>query len=192
MKLLLSVLMCALLANVQACEAATAPTAASLASNYKTTAGNVATGLAISLPVLAAGIIISKDDRAGAGEWLTATILSVGTVYALNNVISEERPDLRSDHSFPAITTALAASSSTYLWGRYGWRYGLPAFAVSSLVSVSLTQAKKAHWYDTLTSSFIATGYGAVITRRFKSRYNIETHVSALPGGGLVSFSYQW
>jgi hypothetical protein len=192
MKLLLPVLMCALLANAQACEAATAPTAASLTSDYKTTAGNVATGLAISLPVLATGLIISKGDRAGAGEWLTATIMSVGTVYALNTVIHEERPDLRSDHSFPAITTALAASSSTYLWARYGWRYGLPAFAVSSLVSLSLTQAKKAHWYDTLTSSFIATGYGAVITRRFKSRYNIETRVSPMPGGGFVSFSYDW
>ena len=192
MKFLLSVLMCALLANAQACEAATAPTAASLASNYKKTAGDVATGLAISLPLLATATIISKDDRAGAGELLVGTVLSVGTAYGLNNLIVEERPDRASAHSFPAVTTALAASSSTYLWGRYGWQYGLPAFAVSSLVSFSLTQAKKAHWYDTLASSFISTGYGIAVTRRLKNRYNIETRVSALPGGGLVSFSYQW
>jgi hypothetical protein len=38
----------------------------------------------------------------------------------------------------------------------------------------------------------IATGYGLAVTKRFRSRYNINTRVSAMPGGGLVSFSYQW
>jgi hypothetical protein len=192
MKFSPSVLICALLANVQAGEATTSLPAPSLTTGYKSTAGSIATGLAISLPVLATGITIAKHDRVGAAELLAGTILSVGTTYALNNLVREERPDYASAHSFPAETSALAASSSAFLWGRYGWQYGVPAFAASDLVSFSLAQAKKAHWYDTLASSFIATGYGLVVTKRFKSRYNIQTRVSALPAGGLVSFAYAW
>ena len=192
MKFSLTVLICALLANMQAGEAATSVPAPSLTTSYKTTAGSVATGLAISLPLLATGITIAKHDRAGAAELLVGTILSVGTTYALNNIVREERPDFASDHSFPAETSALAASSSAFLWGRYGWRYGVPAFAASDFVSFSLTQVKKAHWYDTLASSLVATGYGLAVTKRFKSRYNINTRVSAMPGGGLLSFSYEW
>jgi hypothetical protein len=189
MKLLPSALICALLANIQTAEAAPpVPTP----SNYKNTAASVAMGLSISLPVMAAGITFAKHDRAGAGELLVGTILSVGTAYALKSLIHEDRPDGESNHSLPAVTTALAGSSSTYLWGRYGWQYGVPAFAASDLVSFSLTQAKKAHWYDALAGSMISTGDGIAVTRRLKSRYNINTRLSALPGGAFVSFSYDW
>jgi len=188
----LSVLGCALLANLSAAQAATSPVSPLPMSNYKDTAASVATGLSISLPVFALGVTIAKHDRVGAGELLAGTILSVGTAYALKSFIREESPDDASDHSLPAMTTALSGSSSTFLWGRYGWQYGVPAFAVSDLVSFSLTQAKKAHWYDAFAGSMIATGYGIAVTKRFKSHYNINTRLSALPGGGIVSFSYEW
>jgi hypothetical protein len=192
MKFSLAVFSCALLANMPAVQAATSVAAPPTISSYKSTAASVATGLAISLPVLAFGVTIAKHDRVGAGELLAGTILSVGTAYALKSIIREERPDGASDHSLPAETTALAGSSSTFLWGRYGWQYGVPAFAASDLVSFSLTQAKKAHWYDAFAGSMIATGYGIAVTKRFKNRYNINTRLSALPGGGFISFSYNW
>jgi hypothetical protein len=191
MKFLPSVLMCALLVNVPAVEAATTPTV-SLTSNYKNTAASLATGLSISLPVLAFGITVAKGDGTGAGELLTGTILSVGTAYGLKSLIHEERPDDGSNHSIPAVTSALAGSGSTFLWARYGWQYGLPAWAASDMASFSLTQAKKARWYDALAGSMISTGYGIVVTRRFKSRYNLNTRLSALPGGAFVSFSYEF
>jgi len=37
----------------------------------------------------------------------------------------------------------------------------------------------------------IAAGYGLAVTKRFKSRYNINTRLSAMPDGGLVGFSYE-
>lgn len=192
MKYLPSILVCALLANMQAVEAAASAPAPMTLTPYESTAASIATGLSISLPVLALGITVTKNDGTGAGELLTGTILSVGTAYGLKSLIGEERPDNGSNHSLPAVTSALAGSGSTFLWARYGWQYGLPAWAASDMASFSLTQAKRAHWYDALAGSMIATGYGIAVTRRFKSRYNINTRLSALPGGGFVSFSYEW
>jgi hypothetical protein len=190
MKLSLASLACSLLAFIHAAEAA-APTPVPM-TTYKTRIQDIGTGVAIALPLVATGITIFKHDRVGSAELLAGTVLSLATVYALNNVVREERPDGSSLHSFPAETTALAASSSSFLLDRYGWRYGLPYFAASGFVSFSLTQAKKEHWYDTLASSAIATGYSFAVTKRLKTRYNITTHLTASPGGGFASISYEW
>ncbi len=105
--------------------------------------------------------------------------MTVGTAYALKQIVHERRPDGSDFQSFPSETTALSASGSSFLWARYGWTYGLPAFAATQFVSYSRVQAKKHHWYDTLASSAIAAGYGYVLTTPFKRRYNVDTSLSA-------------
>src|SRR5665213_1900342 len=113
------------------------------------------TGVAITLPLMAAGVALYKHDRVGVAQLTVETALTVGTAYALKNIVRERRPDGSNFQSFPSATTALAASGSSFLWGRYGWQYGLPAFVATQFVSYSRVQAKEHHWYDTLASSAI-------------------------------------
>ncbi len=149
-------------------------------------------GVAIALPLAAAGITLYKRDTIGLAELTAETLLTVGTAYALKNIVHEERPNGADDQSFPSGTSALASSGSSYLWGRYGWEYGLPALAFSQLVSYSRVQAREHHWYDTLASSGIAAGYGFVLTTPFKKRFGVETNLSASPHGAFLSFAYAW
>jgi membrane-associated phospholipid phosphatase len=150
------------------------------------------TGIAIALPVVAGGITLWKRDRVGAAQLILETALTVGTAYALKNIVREERPDGSGYQSFPSDTTALAASGSSFLWGRYGWEYGLPATALTEFVSYSRVQARQHRWYDTLASSALSAGYGYVVTTPFKRRYGINTSLSANPNGGAVRLSYTW
>jgi membrane-associated phospholipid phosphatase len=150
------------------------------------------TGVAIALPIAAAGIAWYKRDRVGLAQLAVEGVLTVGTVYALKNIVREERPDGSDDKSFPSETTAVAASGSSFLWGRYGWEYGLPAEAATAFVSYSRVQARAHRWYDTLASSAIAAGYGMVLTTPFKRKYNIDTSLNASPDGGFVQMSYKW
>jgi membrane-associated phospholipid phosphatase len=150
------------------------------------------TAVAIALPVTAAGIAWLKHDRVGLAQLAAEGLLTVGTVYALKNIVREERPDGSDFHSFPSETTALAASGSSFLFGRYGWEYGLPAEAATVFVSYSRVQAHQHRWYDTFTSSVIAAGYGYVLTTPFKRKYNIDTSLNASPDGGFVQMSYKW
>jgi membrane-associated phospholipid phosphatase len=150
------------------------------------------TAVAIAVPLIAGGISIYKHDWTGVAQLGTETIMTVGTAYALKQFVKERRPDGTDFQSFPSDTTALSASGSSYLWGRYGWRYGLPAFAATQFVSYSRVQARKHHWYDTLASSAIAAGYGYVITTPFKKRYGVRTDLSASPDGAYVRLSYDW
>jgi membrane-associated phospholipid phosphatase len=153
---------------------------------------NLGTGIAIALPVVAGGIAYYKKDKVGVAQLLVETAMTVGTVYALKNIVREQRPDGSDFHSFPSETTALAASGSSFLWRRYGWEYGLPAFAATQFVSYSRIQAHQHRWYDTLASSGIAAGYAYVLGTPFKKRYNVETSVEPAPDGAMIRLSYQW
>ncbi len=150
------------------------------------------TGVAIAMPLVAGGISYFKHDRVGIAQLTVETVLTVGTAYALKNIVRERRPNGADFQSFPSDTTALSASGSSYLWGRYGWQYGLPAFFATQFVSYSRVQAKQHHWYDTLSSSAIAAGYGYVLTTPFKRKYNIDTSMEASPGGAMIHMSYNF
>lgn len=150
------------------------------------------TGVAIALPLVAGGIAYYKNDKVGMAQLLVESVLTVGTVYALKNIVREQRPDGSDYHSFPSETTAAAASGSSFLWRRYGWEYGLPAFAATQFVSYSRVQARQHRWYDTLASSGIAAGYALAVGTPFKRRYNVETSLEPVPDGGMIRLSYQW
>ncbi len=154
-----------------------------------TTAG---TGIAIALPVVAAGITAYKRDWTGTAELLATTVATVGTAYALKQIIRERRPDGSDYQSFPSDTTALGASGSSFLFRRYGWEYGLPAFAASQFVSYSRVQADKHHWYDTLASSAIAFGYASLLTTRFQKRYNVYSEIQPGPDGAVFRLAYKF
>ena len=153
---------------------------------------SLGTGIAIALPVVAGGITLLKHDRKGSLQLVVETALTVGTAFALKNIIRERRPNGSDYHSFPSDTTALAASGSSFLWGRYGWEYGLPATALTQFVSYSRIQAHQHRWYDTLASSAIAAGYSYALTTPFKRKYNIDTSLEAAPDGALIRLSYTW
>jgi membrane-associated phospholipid phosphatase len=161
-------------------------------SSQEKTIENLGTGIAIALPLVAGGITLWKHDRKGSAQLIVETALTVGTAYALKNIVRERRPDGSDYQSFPSDTTALAASGSSFLWKRYGWQYGLPAAAFTSFVSYSRTQAHQHRWYDTLASSAIAAGYSYALVTPFKRKYNIDTSLEAAPDGATVRLSYAW
>lgn len=150
------------------------------------------TAVAIGLPLTAGLITIFKHDRKGAVQLLLETGLTVGTAYALKNIVRERRPDGSDYQSFPSDTTALAASGSSFLWRRYGWEYGAPASALTEFVAYSRIQAHQHRWYDTLASSAIAAGYGFLVTTPFQRRYHVVTELEPMPDGGMVRFAVNW
>jgi membrane-associated phospholipid phosphatase len=176
----------------QTCVAATPVTAPAPLSSSRKNLETVGTAVAIAEPLVAGGIALYKDDRMGLAQLAVETLATVGTAYALKNIVRERRPDGSDYQSFPSDTTALAASGSSFLWGRYGWEYGLPAAVLTQFVSYSRVQAKQHHWYDTVASSAIAAGYGYVLTTPFKRRYNINTGLEVTPNSAYLKLSYDF
>ena len=89
----------ALLAGNQAAQAFTVNTKplTSTQKNIET----LGTGLSIALPLTAGVIAWSKHDRIGLAQLTAETVLTVGTAYALKNIVRERRPNGSDFKSFP-------------------------------------------------------------------------------------------
>ncbi|HEX4303260.1 MAG TPA: phosphatase PAP2 family protein [Rhizomicrobium sp.] len=151
---------------------------------------NAGTAVAIALPLLAGGIALDHDqDWTGVAQLGAVTLTTVGTAYGLKHITHEERPDGSDDQSMPSDTAALAFAPAAFLWDRYGWKYGLPAYAAAAFVGYSRVDAKKHHWYDVAASAGLAWGYSRIFTTEYHQRYHVYSDLYATPEGAYVRLS---
>lgn len=150
------------------------------------------TDVAIALPLIAGGISAAKGDWNGTGELFLDTAATVGTAFAFKYAFHEERPDHSDNKSFPSDTAALAFAPAQYLWDRYGWQYGVPAYLAAGFVGYSRVEAKQHHWWDVAASAGIAFGYSKFITTRYQPPRDFETGFYATPHSAYVSLDYHF
>ncbi len=151
------------------------------------------TAIAISLPVVAGGIsLLHHQDWDGVAELAVSTAVTVGFAFALKKLVREQRPDHSDFQSFPSDTAALAYSSADYLWGRYGWQYGVPAYAAAMFVGYSRVNAKKHHWWDVAASSVIALGVNYAIVTRYHANNRYSLYASADADSVGLHFAMNW
>ena len=170
MKKLLPVLLCASLCAAPAASAETVTT--------------LGTGVAIALPLIAGGITVSKRDWTGTAQLTVDTLATVGASLALKQVIRERRPDGSDFESMPSDTSALAFAPAQFLWDRYGWRYGVPAYMAAGFVGFTRVDAKKHHWYDVAASAGLAFGFSKLITTEYRGRWD---YTASLTDGGVYA-----
>ena len=144
-----------------------------LADSVKT-AGEI---LRIALPVGAGAFSLYKQDYDGVLQLTVSEVMAEGTSLVLQHFVKEQRPDKSDWHSFPSDSAAVAFSAASYLQVRYGWNYGLPAYAVAAFVGYSRVEAKKHHWGDVLAGAVLGWGASEITTIRY-SNFNI----TATPG----------
>lgn len=164
-------------------------TGAAAKSHSVETAGQV---VAFGLPAAAGALSLYKDDGTGLAELGSSWLITVGSTYALSHVVRERRPDGSDYHSFPSDTSASAFSAANYLWMRYGWRWGAPAYALATFVGYSRVQAMKHHWYDVAASGAIALGVNYAIVTRFKPSSRYQFSAGAAPDGIEARVAYRW
>jgi membrane-associated phospholipid phosphatase len=155
------------------------------------TSESLGTDVAIALPVIAGGITLAKDDWKGAAQVTLDTIATVGVAYGLKHVIREQRPDKSDFQSMPSDTSALAFAPAQFLWDRYGWQYGVPAYAAATFVAWSRVDAQKHHWYDVAASAGIAFGVSKILTTRYQPR-GLTYGVVPTEGGAYASLAYNF
>ncbi len=180
----------AVLATALACAATQA--SAATAGNYKKGLQNAGEITAVALPLAAGTVSLFKGDWNGIVQLGAVTVLSVGTAYGLKRIVHEQRPDHTDFQSFPSEQSALAFSSAAYMWDRYGWEYGLPAYAAAGFVGFARVDTKRHHWWDVAASAGFAWIYSRVITTRYRPPANLYTGAYVTPNAAFVSVAYRF
>jgi hypothetical protein len=128
------------------------------------TAGEI---LRLALPVAAAGISLGKDDTHGFEQLAGSEVLAEGSSLLLQELIEEERPDKSDRQSFPSDSAAVAFSAASFLQLRYGWSYGLPAYAVAGFVGWSRVESNRHYWHDVLAGAALGWVASEITAARY-------------------------
>jgi membrane-associated phospholipid phosphatase len=128
-----------------------------------------------------------KVARVGA-EIFRAQIVSQGTAQAIKYAASRTRPDGSNNHSFPSGHSASAFATATVLQKEFGWKAGVPAFAVAGWVAASRVQMKRHYLSDVLAGATVGILAGRSVTiGTGKARFAVDP--MAVPGGIGVNFT---
>ncbi|RXJ74218.1 phosphoesterase [Veronia nyctiphanis] len=139
---------------------AVAPVAHAKSDNL-TTVGDITQ---IAVPVGAGIISLLKNDTEGFFQLAEGAVYTAAATHTLKAVVHAPRPDGSENNSFPSGHTSAAAQGAAYLQFRYGWEYGVPAYALTALVGYSRVDAKRHYWRDVAAGAALATGIQYAVT----------------------------
>ena len=132
--------------------------------------------------------VVKSPGPESVKEGASATFTATG-LYVAAYEWCLERPDGSDMHSFPSNHAGVAFSGATFLQRRYGWKLGVPAYAVSTYVAWGRVYSKRHDVWDVLAGAAIGVGSALVFTRQFAEKHNVTLAPIAWPEGGGVMFT---
>ena len=122
---------------------------------------------------------IVEKDRKGVLQLTLSTATGIAVNYGLNACIKKNRPVMPLNpgwgdrHAFPSTHSMAAFDGATFLMRRYGWKWGVPAYAVSCYVAWGRVHADKHDWWDVLGGAAVGAGAALIYTRPFAKKTDV-------------------
>jgi membrane-associated phospholipid phosphatase len=143
---------------------------------------------AIALPASGLVAALAHKDKKGALQLAEAFGTTMAIVYILKPTVNRQRPDGGSQ-SFPSGHSASAFAGAAFLQRRYGWSYGVPAYAVATFVAYSRVEAKRHYTSDVIVGGAIGLASNFVFTHR-KPGFTLQPLV--VPRGAGLTLEIRW
>jgi len=131
------------------------------ASDGIKTAGDV---LQYALPVSAFTIVLFNKDKEGGFQFVEAGAVALATTYTLQYTVEETRPS-GGGESFPSAHAAISFWSAEFLRKRYGWEYGVPAYAAATFVGYSRVESHEHFTHDVIAGAAIGIISSYIFTK---------------------------
>ncbi len=117
-----------------------------------------------------------------------AQILSQALVQAVKFSVRRPRPDASNNKSFPSGHSASAFATATVLHRHYGWKIGVPAYALGGYVALARMAWNRHHATDIVMGAGFGIASARTVTMSMgKARFNVG--VQPQVGGASVNFS---
>ena len=146
---------------------------------------NTGTVSAYMFPVAVLGTALYKKDSEGALQYGASLATSVATTFTLKYTIDAERPNGEDSRSFPSGHTSAAFVSATYLQMRYGYAYGVPAYALATFVAWSRVYSDHHYTRDVLAGGAI----GIISAYIFTTAYKEDVTLTPIANNGIYGIS---
>jgi membrane-associated phospholipid phosphatase len=121
-------------------------------------------------------------------DLIQAQLVAEATTAAIKFAAGRTRPD-GTPRSFPSGHASVTFASATVLQRHFGWKVGIPAYAVASYVAASRIQMQKHYLSDVAFGAALGIIAGRTVTiGRGDARFALAP--MAAPGGGGAGFTW--
>ena len=124
------------------------------------------TALEVAVTATAVGLTLGYKDGTGTLQFGESAALTLGVTYALKYGVNETRPN-GGRQSFPSAHASISFASAEFMRKRYGWEYGVPAYAAAAFVAYSRVEAGEHHPQDVVAGAAIGIISSYIFTRPF-------------------------
>ncbi len=148
--------------------------------------------VAVALPAAALAVTLIEQDWTGLKEGAFTAAATAGATLILKYSIKERRPDFSNTHSFPSGHSAVTFAAATYIGRRYGWKWSIPAYALSTYTAWGRVYGKKHHWWDVAAGAAIGAASAMIFTHPYLRKHEaaLVPTVSETSAGAMLSFSF--
>ena len=119
-----------------------------------------------SLLIASIGVPLVHGDIEGIGSAVLSQAATRVVTDRLKVWTHEERPDESNHRSFPSGHASSSFAAAATLHKRYGWKYGVPAYAVATFVGGARVAADKHFVHDVIAGAALGTAGGWFLTRK--------------------------
>ena len=115
-------------------------------------------------------------------------IVTNTVTHSVKVITNRERPDQTSHASFPSGHTSNSFVWATVTSQHYGWKVGIPAYALASYVGVTRLKSRKHYLTDILAGAVVGYIVGRTVTRDRRSQDDrrLQWGITVPPGGGAA------
>lgn len=148
--------------------------------------------VAVALPAAALAATLIERDWEGLKEGVFTAAATAGATLILKYAIKENRPDFSNTHSFPSGHSAVTFAAATYIGRRYGWKWSIPAYALSTYTAWGRVYGKKHHWWDVAAGAAIGAASAMIFTHPYMKKHEVALVPAAsdTSAGFSLGFSF--
>ena len=151
--------------------------------------GSFAFQAAAGFATYGVGKVIHNQKGANVGrDIVRAQILSQAMVQTLKFTVRRERPDGSNSQSFPSGHSSSAFATATVLQRHYGWKIGVPAYALGGYVALARMSWNRHHATDVVMGAGFGIAAARTVTMTVaKSKFNLG--VQPQVGGASINLT---
>lgn len=143
------------------------------------------------IPLGALWLTHAKDDKTGRKQYLwsvgTSLVVITGARVAFNEHDWGTRPNGH-PYGFPSGHIAFLGAGAAFLQDRYGWKWGVPAWAATGYTAYVRVEDDHHRWRDVVVAGVFAFG----ASKYFVSRYPDATVKPLFGIGGAAGLQVEW
>lgn len=147
--------------------------------------------LLVALPATALGSTLIVGDTPGTWQFTKGFVLNQLVTTGLKIATDKKRPFNNGDRAFPSGHTSTTFQSAAFIQRRYGWKYGIPAYALASFTGFSRINAQKHDGWDVLAGAIIGIGGSYLFTTPYQKKH-MELTFRRWQNQYLLGFNYKF